>query len=284
MIHQPIKPMLLHKSDHVPEGDYLYQLKYDGHRCLLSFDLESGTQLYTRRQTNCTVQYPEITEVNLNAKHAVLDGEMIVLDEGKPCFDSVMTRFRTRNPYTIERQRHSLPAQFIVFDVLYYNGKSLLHTPLEERLAILSEIIPETKVISTAKIFDDGHRLFEAAVKMDLEGIVAKKKGSLYELDKRSQAWVKVKHYHYDVVDIAGIRKGEFAWLLQQDGRYVGTCEFVPPKERQAFYHISKQLVTEENDKWIYLAPKVKCQVKFQNYTKKGLMRTPSFVQFELTG
>ncbi|MEW9673146.1 hypothetical protein [Ammoniphilus sp. 3BR4] len=144
----------------------------------------------------------------------------------------------------------------------------------------MNEIIVTPDWISLCPTFDDGSGLFQAVVQQGLEGMVSKRKDSKYHLDTRSDNWLKVKNYQYEVVEIGGIRKKEFAWSILKNGRYVGTCEFVPPNERKAFYQIAKQLIQKEDDQWIYLDPLVKVKVKFQCWTKAGLMRTPSFVEF----
>lgn len=281
MLNLPIKPMLLHKSDSVPNGDYIHQLKFDGFRCLLSNVQDQGVKLFTRHQNECTNQFPELQSVSILAKNAVLDGEMVVLGEdAKPCFESVMERFQARKEVNVSRLLKSLPVVYMAFDILYLNGEDVTRRPLEERLQMLSEVVQPDQYISFVQSFEDGASLFGATVNMGLEGIVSKRKGSAYMLDTRSPHWLKVKNYQYETVEIGGIRKGEFAWSILKDGKYVGTCEFVPPKERQAFYQISKQIVRKEDKNWIYLEPLIKCKVKFQCWTKTGLMRSPSFVEF----
>lgn len=100
------------------------------------------------------------------------------------------------------------------------------------------------------------------------------------ELGVRSNNWLKTKAWSYEEVEISAIRKDRFGWSLSLHGKYVGVTEYVPPKERKAFYPIAQQLKTHEDDHWIYLQPLKRCKVKFQCYSKKGLMRSPSFVAF----
>jgi DNA ligase 1 len=283
MLFEKIKPMLLHKSDAVPSDEYIHQLKLDGHRCLLHYRKGEGVRLFTRHQNECTAQYPELQGIQLNADSVILDGEMIVLDEeARPCFEYVMERFQARRSDSIRRLSQSTPASFAAFDVLYLNDRKVTQLPLMDRIALLEKAVIPGDSISLVQSFEDGSALFDATVTMGLEGIVSKRKDSMYRLDTRSYDWLKVKNYQYEVVEIAGIRKGEFAWSLAKDGKYVGTCEFVPPNERKAFYSIAKQIVREEDKNWIHLEPLIKCKVKFQAWTRAGLMRTPSFMQFVL--
>ncbi|TDG00901.1 RNA ligase family protein [Paenibacillus piri] len=279
MIHIPIKPMLLHKSDSVPAGGgYIHQLKLDGHRCILSYSKTKGFRLFTRHQNDCTRQYPEITRAELDADEVVLDGELVAIVDGKPCFETLMERFQARK--SIDRLTVSKPVSFAAFDILYLNGRDLTKLKLADRLYILKQVITPSIVITICDSFDDGVQLFNATKQLGLEGIVSKSRDSLYHLDTRSSNWIKVKNYLYDVVQIGAIRKAEFGWSLLKDGCYVGYTELVPPAERRAFSNIAQQLVRGEDKNWIYLHPHIKCKVKFQCYTKHNLLRTPSFVEF----
>lgn len=84
----------------------------------------------------------------------------------------------------------------------------------------------------------------------------------------------KTKNYQYSTVSISGIRKEKFGWLMKEDNKYRGILEFVPPDERKAFYHISKQLIIDEDKDFIYLDPLIKCEVKYQCLSKNGYMRS----------
>ncbi|WP_256865485.1 RNA ligase family protein [Paenibacillus sp. 32352] len=271
--------MLLHKSDAVPSGDnYIHQLKLDGHRCILSFSKSNGFRLFTRNQNDCTRQYPEISRADLDADDVVLDGELVAIVDGKPCFETMLERFQARKPTDLLIA--SKPVSFAAFDILYLNGKDLTKMKLTDRLDLLKKVVTPSSVITVCDSFEDGVQLFDATKKLGLEGIVSKSRDSIYHLNTRSSNWIKVKNYLYDVVQIDAIRKSQFGWSLQKDGQYVGCTELVPPAERRAFSNIAQQLVRGEDKNWIYLHPHIKCKVKFQCYTKHNLLRTPSFVEF----
>ncbi len=193
MFNTPIKPMLLHKSDTVPEGEYIHQLTSDGFRCLLHWGIE-GVRLFTRHQNECTRQFPEMKAINLLAENVVLDGEMIVLDEdNKPCFESVIARFLTKDELSIRRGLRTQPAHFVAYDILYLNGQDVTKLPLQDRLSLLYEVVELIPQISACERFDDGEGLFRSVVDMGLEGIVSKRKYSIYRLDTRSEDWLKIK-------------------------------------------------------------------------------------------
>ncbi|SFJ87159.1 ATP-dependent DNA ligase [Thermoflavimicrobium dichotomicum] len=130
-----ISPMLLHKSDKAfHDAEYISELKYDGIRLILS--TVDGIRAYTRHNTLCTKQFPELQSVHWPAD-TILDGELIVTNKnGHPDFESVMKRFQTTNEQKIQSLRSTLPVQYLVFDNLRYQGKELTHLPLLERKAI----------------------------------------------------------------------------------------------------------------------------------------------------
>jgi DNA ligase 1 len=285
MLNQPIKPMLLQPAATPPNGsEWISQVKYDGFRSVMHYD-HGKILLHTRHLTPCSKQFPEILNVKLNAKTAILDGEIICLDEqARPDWEKAMARFQASKEVNIQRLSNTSPSIFMAFDILYLDGVCLLHTPLEKRLELLSQTVEQSDQIAVVSSQEDSMALFEATKQLQLEGIVSKRRDSVYTLDSRPQnCWYKVKHYLYEEVEIAGIRRDPFGWILTQDGGkvYKGLCEFVPPKERLAFAKIARQIIRKEEKNTWYLEPVLKCKVKSQGYTKSShLLRTPSFVEF----
>lgn len=116
-------------------------------------------------------------------------------------------------------------------------------------------------------------------VSRKLEGMVGKRKNSLY-VSRRSPNWQKVINWSYTDVIITGYRKDEFGLLaavLDESGRLrpAGIVEFVTQAARKEFYSKSRGLVTGENKKFVFLDPKIRGMVKFRNWTKPGMLRTP---------
>ncbi|ATF13548.1 DNA polymerase LigD [Brevibacillus brevis X23] len=278
MLNTPIKPMLLHKSDSPPSGNLVHQLKFDGFRCLLHYD-QGQVRLFTRHQNECTIQFPEI-QPNLNCSNAIIDGEMIVMDGVKPCWESVMKRFNTTKPISIKYLMSVLPAHFVAFDIIYVNNQSVVSMPLIDRLNLLETIVEPSNSISICPSSSDGQQLFNRVKELGLEGVCSKSLNSRYLLDTRSDHWLKTKAYMYETVTITGIKKDEFACSLVKDGKYIGTMEFASKEARSKLYQRSKGLISSETNDWRYLQPKIQCKVKFQCYTKSGFMRSPSFVEF----
>lgn len=284
MIEIPIEPMLLHKTDSPPTGDgWIHSMKWDGHRAIL---VRSGnnTRIYTRHKNECTRQYPELHDIRLGMDDVVLDGEIVSIEDGKPCLESVLTRLQTQNEMKIRRLTSTHPAHFVAFDLLYA-GQNTMPLPITKRLELLNDVVLPNDHISVCKTFDDGPGLFEATRRMGLEGTVSKLLGingenTSYHPNSRSHQWLKAKHWTFTKVKIGAIRKGEFGWALIQDNNFVGVLEFAPPAARKAVYKVSRKLTKRVDNRWYHLEPTIEIEVKYQALTKKGLMRSPTFVQF----
>ena len=126
---------------------------------------------------------------HLRVESAVLDGEIACVDEnGRPVFRDLL--FRRRQ------------CVFIAFDLLYLNGKDLRTLPLIERKAMLKKLLrrKRSRILYLDHVERDGRLLFEQIVKMDLEGIVAKRTDSQYRTtDRPSPYWIKIKNPNYSV-------------------------------------------------------------------------------------
>lgn len=267
-----VSPMLLHKSEQpFNDSSYITELKLDGIRLTLS-KFNGITKLYTRHKNEVTSKFPELLILDI-PDNTILDGEIIVTDnQGKPDFEAMMERFMSRN----SESRIS----YVVFDVIYYKNEKVTNHSLLERKEILNQIIKiDTTLLTKTKwVESNGIAYFDLVKQQELEGIVLKKSNSTYQIDKRSYDWLKVINYHYETVNISGLRKDKFGVLLSfEDGKYAGILEFMPPSERSKLYRIQKELKIREDDKFIYLDPQLRLTVKYRNLTKKGLLRIPSF-------
>lgn len=284
-----IEPMLLEQKEKpFDNDDYIYEPKIDGHRLILS-KIDGNTTLYTRHNNECTVQYPELQTLPID-KDIILDGEVYCVDEnGAVDFELVMHRFQTRGHNKVSAAAKRLPIGYMVFDILHYDGVDLRGLPLMQRKEILNSVVPDAPHIHNIQYIEkEGTALFDAIKQQDLEGIVCKRKDSVY-VGKRSVDWVKIINYQYANVFISGYRKDEFGWLasvVDTSGRMrpAGVIELgVPPKHKQAFRGVCGQLVTGEDKNFVYLDPRIQATVKFRNWTKKGLLRSPVFVDFVLS-
>ncbi|WNQ09579.1 RNA ligase family protein [Paenibacillus aurantius] len=281
--------MLLETGDQPFNDDrYLFEPKIDGHRLILSHR-NGQTKLYTRYQNECTRQYPELLRVPTN-DDVILDGEVACIDPdtGEICLESVMERFRTTKQTKIQYAYKTQPVHFVAFDILSHNGRDLRRLPLAERKVILNEVLEDNHYFSKSMVVDGrGTELFRLIQERNMEGIVAKRKDSIY-VSKRSNQWVKIINWQYADVYIAGYRRKEFGWLAAvptADGqmRTAGVIELgVTPEQKRAFYGVCKHLVIGEDNHFVHLDPRIRAKVKIRNWTRSGMLRSPAFVEFAL--
>jgi bifunctional non-homologous end joining protein LigD len=183
---------LSRRSEPFDSDLFIYELKIDGFRALAH--IQNGQGELISRNGNRFHGFAELATwiaAHLRVESAVLDGEIACLDEsGRPTFRDLLFR-----------KRQSI---FIAFDLLYLNGKDLRPLPLIERKAMLKRLIrrKRARMFYLDHVESDGRLLFEKVVKMDLEGIVCKRKDSPYKVtDEPSRYWVKVKNSRYSQLE-----------------------------------------------------------------------------------
>lgn len=267
--------MLLHKSEEPFDDDsFITELKLDGIRVIWT-KFENKVRLYTRHNNEITSKFPELTNLPL-PNGIALDGEIIVTNgQGKPDFEAVMERFMSK------KSIHQI--SYSVFDIIYFNGEKVTNLSLLDRKKILEDTITEdTHLLNKVQwIIGNGTQYFDIVKQHDLEGTVQKRANSKYQINKRSKDWLKIVNYKYESVYICGLRKDKFGLLLNfENGDYAGVMEFMTAKDRKEFYTQYKDFIVKENDKYIYLKPQIKVNVKYRNLTKNGLLRIPSFVEW----
>lgn len=237
MLNKIVKPMLLSESDTVLENDnYIYEIKFDGIRALI-YVIDNNIKIFTRNGKNITNLFPELKVITSSVKkNSILDGEIVCLTNNKPDFFKVQKRIHLKNKDKIEISSKNNPAVFICFDILYYD-KDITNEPLYKRKDELSKI-NESDYLLKSKVFENGEKLFKSIKRLDLEGIVCKDKFSTYQVNTRSNSWIKVKNYKVESFFIGGYTDGEkdrFSIYLGEKSngklRYVGKV-FVSKKDK----------------------------------------------------
>jgi bifunctional non-homologous end joining protein LigD len=193
-------------ADVPPETDrehWAYEIKWDGVRTL-AFHNGSTFHLFSRNHLEATFRYPELSELGraLGHRSAILDGEIIAVDEkGNPDFPLLQKRMNVTRPSAVEKAAREIEISFIIFDVLYLDGRDLRKTLWEqrrERLETLAPLLPPTCRLSPVQLGSKhknqgGEEMLDVARQKGLEGIVGKKINALYEAGERSGSWVKIK-------------------------------------------------------------------------------------------
>jgi len=175
--------------------DWVFEIKWDGYRAV-AFIEEGRVRLVSRSQNDLTAQFPELGALPkfVKAQRAILDGEIVALDEkGRPSFSLMQQRTGFQPGKHRLHGRKGVPIVYYAFDLLYLDGFDLRRVALEDRKRLLQEHIKADGVIHYSDHFaEKGLDLFEAARQQGLEGIVAKKRNGPYQ-EKRSSDWLKIK-------------------------------------------------------------------------------------------
>lgn len=205
-----IKPMLIAEQvDPYDDPDSIFELKVDGIRCIAYCD-NTSVDLRNKRDIKLLPRFPELMNIYKSCqKKCILDGELNVLVNGKPDFYEVQKRTLLSDPFKIQLSYTKHPANFVAYDVLYYKDKLITDLPLIERKQILNNVVSENQLISVSRCVEtSGKILFELAKQQNLEGVVGKKKDSLYWFGKRTKDWNKIKVMaDYEAIAIAYIPK-----------------------------------------------------------------------------
>ena len=284
-----ISPMLLYQVEPFDDKDYIFELKLDGIRCIAYIDTKSVV-LQNKRFKDVTDIYPELKDMNKCVKHKViLDGELVVLTDGRPDFYALQTRSLMTDKFRIELAAKRNPVQFVAYDIIYNNGKDLTNLPLMKRKEILSANINEGNNLSISRyIEENGKAFFELAKKENLEGIVAKKKDGLYHIGKRTRDWVKIKVMQDEDLLVLGYKpdvKGNVKDLVlgyEENGKLKckGSVYLGVSKEERDYI---KKYATKNKSKVIdgkykdavWIKPELIGTVQYMQETESGNMRQP---------
>ncbi len=208
---QSYSPMLIGQEvDPFDDNDFIFELKLDGIRTLLYLE-EHQTIIKNKRNKDVTDLYPELKNIYRNTKkRCVLDGEIVVFKNGKPNFKEIQKRSLMNDPIKIKFAMKNSPVEVVVFDILYYDHQELFHLPLMERKKILAEKIQEGYGLSISRYVEKaGIAFYKLVMRNHLEGIVGKRKNSLYFEGILTKDWKKIKYMKDEDVIICGYEEEE---------------------------------------------------------------------------
>jgi bifunctional non-homologous end joining protein LigD len=214
---EPIRPMLATPAtvaDVGDEEDWAFEMKWDGVRVVVY--LAGGeVRLQSRKGRDETATYPDLIDdlSAIECDSAILDGEIVVLDEsGTPSFGLLQPRINLTRPADIKAAARTYPAQLMLFDLVALDGTSYTRRPYEERRAALTDLVPDRpgSRVKVPPIFDgDLQAARETSQALRLEGVVAKRRGSIYQTGRRGHTWLKIKNRHSQAVIVGGWRPGQ---------------------------------------------------------------------------
>ena len=318
-VGNPIKAMLAYKAADIAEGfkqvssPAAVEYKYDGFRLIIHKNKEE-IKLFTRRLENVSKQFPEVVEyINkyVEGNSFILDSEAVGFDaktkEYQP-FQNISQRIRRK--YDIEELQKKLPVEINIFDILYYNGKSVMEKTFEERTKIVRKIVTDKpyKIISAKQIITDDEKeakeFYKEALKDNQEGVMMKNLDSPYRSGRRVGNMVKVKPEDRDLdLVITGAEYGtgkRSGWMSSfslscrdAEGNFLEIGKMgtgIKEKEGEGdmtFAELTKILaphVTKEEGKNATIKPKVVLSATYQeiqrspNYKSGFALRFPTFI------
>ena len=192
-----IKPMLATLVDQPFDSkDWIFEIKWDGYRAL-AYCNKKNVDLVSRNKKTFKDKYGPVKEALQNLRiNAVLDGEIVAVDE------KGLANFQLLQNW----QNNGAALQYFVFDILWLDGKDVTSLPLTERKGILKGLLPANDAIIrySDEVDAKGIRFFDATMKQGLEGVMAKRKDSIYIADSRTENWVKIKSVSRQEVIICG--------------------------------------------------------------------------------
>ena len=213
-----LSPMLatageLPMNRNAKRGEWAYEFKWDGLRVLLWID-GGRPRAESRNGNDMTVAFPELRDLAeaVGSDQVLLDGELVALDdEGRPRFSRLQHRMHISSAREATAAAAKYPASMIVFDVLHLNGHSLLDSTYDERRAILEGLKLSGPSWGMTPTFTDdpGDQVMRTAVDIGMEGVVSKRRSSIYRPGVRSRDWIKTKHVRTQEVVVGGWSDGQ---------------------------------------------------------------------------
>jgi bifunctional non-homologous end joining protein LigD len=207
-------PPMLAKAGTLPADGaaWGFEIKWDGIRAVAYLD-KGAFRLLSRNLKDIAAQYPEVAALapSLPGRRLILDGEIVALAaDGRPSFSRLQHRMGLSSPRTIAKVGQAIPATYIIFDLLYLDGRLLLASPYLERRRLLEDLAPAGPSWQTpAHKRGEGLEMLAASRAVGLEGILAKRLDSEYEAGKRTGAWLKIKNQRRQELVIAGWVPGQ---------------------------------------------------------------------------
>ncbi|WP_425057833.1 Multifunctional non-homologous end joining DNA repair protein LigD [Sporomusa carbonis] len=220
-----IKPMLAKPGQLPSQGEYSFEIKWDGIRAICYIE-NNKLKIISRNLKDITGQYPELAmlaeAVSPNHQELILDGEIVAFDQaGLPSFSQLQHRMGLTGEKIIAKKMQEIPAHYIIFDILSLDRRKLLDKTYIERRTILESLgLNGPNWQTPGYKTGDGLAILTASRKLGLEGIIAKRLDSSYQAGKRTGAWLKIKNQHRQELVIGGwvpgqgVRQGQIGALL----------------------------------------------------------------------
>ena len=287
-----LRPMLATPAEPFDSADYRFEVKWDGIRALTA--VEGGRlRLWGRERADYRDRYPELQGLRSLPSGTLLDGELVALCDGRAELNRLLRRHHLSSPWKIQQAQRHTPVRYILFDILYYHGRSLLDEPFKSRQAALEEWFggQEDPLLMLCRGTEAaGKKFFAETIAQGHEGVVAKHVSGRYRPGQRSASWRKIKPVHVIPCVVIGYTPGPegFHSLLvaascQGTLRYVGelTCGFTASAKAEGAAGLRQRprsrpiVACPKRAQWV--EPEWYCQVQFLGWTAYHRLHGASF-------
>jgi bifunctional non-homologous end joining protein LigD len=292
--------MMATRATALPSGaEWTYEVKWDGYRAQA---VKNGPKvaLASRNLKDITRQFPGVATAaaGIRASSAVVDGEIVALDAaGRPSFQALH-----------HMSFEGLTVVFYAFDLLHLDGRDITRTPLDDRRAALRTILDRSTVLLSEPL-PGGADVIAAAVRdMGLEGVIAKRRRSLYTPGRRSDSWIKVRFAKHQELVVGGYKPTAVPFDSLIVGYYDGAKLMCAGKVRNGFTpaaradlfarmrplesrpcpfgnlpsarssHWGEGITADEMAEIRWLKPKLVVEVSFAEWTRDGSLRHAAFI------
>jgi bifunctional non-homologous end joining protein LigD len=297
-----VPPMKATPVEKLPEGDdWIYEVKWDGYRVIAIKD-DDDVQLRSLKDRSLNSDFATVRDAiaGVSAETAVLDGEVVAVNaQGKPSFQMLQNRATAGRAWQIV---------YYAFDLLHLDGRELRNEPLESRKTELKRVIENSGVLYSAELDGAPEAIVESIKAAGLEGVIAKRRDSIYQPRGRTTAWLKLRlgfaqefviggynpnadafqsllvgYYERGKLMFGGkVRQGfnpasRKALMKQLAPLEVARCPFANlPSSKKS--HFGEGVTADDMKKLKWLKPKLVAQVRFSEWTNYGLLRHATFL------
>ena len=290
------RPMLAKEAERPFSGkDWIFEIKWDGYRAIAY--INDGVSLRSRNNKELIDNFPELKELEKLTRNVVLDGEIVVIKNGKADFQALQERGKAVKKSEIQTQAIRQPAQYVIFDILEKDGKPTLDLPLQERKKLLKASLKEGEhVVLSDFVEERGEEYYKAALERGIEGVMAKRKDSTYQQGLRTGDWLKFKKLQscdcviFGYTTGTGARAKSFGALIlglydEKKPVFVGKVgtgftEKTLQELMKAFKPLEtgkKPFETDLHEEMTWLKPKLVAEVYYQVVTNDQKLRMPRF-------
>lgn len=294
-----IQPMLARLGTLPAEDAWGFEVKWDGVRAIAHCQPER-VRLWSRNRNDVTAAYPELCALTtaLQPHSAILDGEIVAFDaDGRPSFELLQTRMHLRGDAAVRRRASMVPVTYMLFDLLWLDGRSLVDLPFSKRRACLAELGLDGEHWHTPDFHvGEGQAFLAATREQGLEGVIAKRLDSRYAPGRRDAGWLKIKNANRQEAVIGGYTTGKGARAATIGALHLGVHERSGDGELRYAGKVGTGFDDAELERLIrllgeleqeqspftgtqpprgahFVEPKLVCEVAFGSWTMDGILR-----------